>query len=69
MTLERKPVAYGDLRGWIDALRAAGELHAKLHFGTADDIIRFGLHEYLMEFLDSISELGSEINTHFLVPG
>src|SRR5712691_2559835 len=27
MTLERKPVAYGDLRGWIDALRAAGELH------------------------------------------
>ena len=27
MTLERKPVAFGDLRGWIDALRAAGELH------------------------------------------
>src|SRR5712671_1854893 len=27
MTLERKPVAYGDLRGWIDALRAQGELH------------------------------------------
>src|SRR4051794_8285593 len=26
MTLERKPVAFGDLRGWIDALRAAGEL-------------------------------------------
>src|SRR5437667_6832258 len=27
MTMERKPVAYGDLRGWITALRAAGELH------------------------------------------
>src|SRR4051795_3673350 len=27
MTLERKPVAYGDLRGWIDALRREGELH------------------------------------------
>src|SRR5215475_16174938 len=27
MTLERKPVAFGDLRGWIAALRAAGELH------------------------------------------
>ncbi len=27
MTIERKPVAFGDLRGWIDALRAAGELH------------------------------------------
>src|SRR5437763_10894065 len=27
MTLKRKPVAYGDLRGWIEALRAADELH------------------------------------------
>src|SRR3954463_6564081 len=27
MTMERKPVAFGDLRGWIDALRREGELH------------------------------------------
>jgi UbiD family decarboxylase len=27
MTIERKPVAFGDLRGWIAALKAAGELH------------------------------------------
>src|SRR6266481_2922972 len=27
MTNERKPVAFGDLRGWIGALKAAGELH------------------------------------------
>src|SRR5687768_6573201 len=27
MTVERKPAAFGDLRAWIDALRAAGELH------------------------------------------
>src|SRR5262249_40817497 len=27
MTAERKPVAFGALRGWIAALRAAGELH------------------------------------------
>jgi UbiD family decarboxylase len=27
MTVKRKPVAYGDLRGWISALRAQGELH------------------------------------------
>src|SRR5205809_2347734 len=27
MTLKRRPVAFGDLRGWIDALRAQGELH------------------------------------------
>ena len=26
MTIERKPVAYGDLRGWIAALHAAGEI-------------------------------------------
>src|SRR5215813_7804573 len=25
MTIDRKPVAFGDLRGWIDALKAAGE--------------------------------------------
>src|ERR1700682_6430354 len=28
MTIERKPVAFGDLRGWMKALDAAGELHA-----------------------------------------
>jgi 4-hydroxy-3-polyprenylbenzoate decarboxylase len=27
MTIARKPVAFGDLRGWIAALRSAGELH------------------------------------------
>jgi 4-hydroxy-3-polyprenylbenzoate decarboxylase len=27
MTIERKPVAFGDLRGWMRALAAAGELH------------------------------------------
>ena len=26
MTPERKPVAYGDLRGWLKALEGAGEL-------------------------------------------
>ena len=26
MTVERKPVAFGDLRGWMAALEAAGEL-------------------------------------------
>ena len=26
MSIERKPVAYGDLRGWIKALHAAGEI-------------------------------------------
>ena len=35
--------------------RAAGELHAQLHYGRTDDIIEFGLHEYLMDFLEHIS--------------
>jgi uncharacterized alpha-E superfamily protein len=48
--------------------RASGELHAKLRFARTDDIIQFGLHEYLMEFLDRISDLGDEISSHFLVP-
>jgi uncharacterized alpha-E superfamily protein len=48
--------------------RAAGELHAKIHYGRADDIIRFGLHEYLMDFLERISLLGDDINRYFLVP-
>ena len=26
MTIKRKPVAFGDLRGWIAALEAAGEV-------------------------------------------
>src|SRR6266536_1546843 len=48
--------------------RASGELHARLHYGKTDDIIKFGLHEYLMEFVDRISALGAEINRYFLVP-
>jgi len=48
--------------------RASGELHARLHYGKTDDIIKLGLHEYLMEFLDRISALGDEINRTFLVP-
>ena len=48
--------------------RAAGELHMKLRYGRTDDIITLGLHEYLMDFLDRISDLGNEISRHFLVP-
>ena len=48
--------------------RQAGELHARLHYARTDDIMEFGLHEYLMEFLEHISRLGAEINRVFLVP-
>ena len=48
--------------------RMAGELHARLRYGRTDDIIRQGLHEYLMDFLERISALGDEISRRFLVP-
>jgi uncharacterized alpha-E superfamily protein len=48
--------------------RLAGELHAMLHYGRTSQIISFGLHEYLMGFLDRLSALHDEINRQFLVP-
>ena len=48
--------------------RKAGELHARLHYGRTNDIMEFGLHEYLMEFLERISELGADVSRAFLVP-
>ena len=36
--------------------------------GSTDDIIRYGLHEYLMDFLQRVSVLGAEISRRFLVP-
>jgi uncharacterized alpha-E superfamily protein len=54
--------------GTREVERAAGALHAQLHYARTDDIIKLGLHEYLMEFLDRISDLGVEINRHFLNP-
>jgi uncharacterized alpha-E superfamily protein len=48
--------------------RQAGELHARLHYARTDDIMEFGLHEWLMDFLEHISRLGAEVNRAFLVP-
>jgi uncharacterized alpha-E superfamily protein len=48
--------------------RMSGELHARLHYGRVDDVMRFGLHEYLIDFLERISALASEVNDRFLVP-
>ena len=48
--------------------RVSGQLHALLHYGRTDDIIELGLHEYLMDFLERISELGDEISRVFLAP-
>jgi uncharacterized alpha-E superfamily protein len=48
-----------------EAVRRAGEMHASLHFGRIDVIFSNGLHEYLTDFLNRLTELGSEINRSF----
>jgi len=48
-----------------EALRRAGELHAGLRFGRIDVIFSNGLHEYLIEFLNRLQQLGDEVNRCF----
>jgi uncharacterized alpha-E superfamily protein len=48
--------------------RMSGELRARLRYGRTEDIMRVGLHEYLMDFLQRIDAVGSEITRRFLVP-
>jgi uncharacterized alpha-E superfamily protein len=62
-TLERLGNGHGR-----ELTRLSGQLHAQLHYGRTDDIIVFGLHEYLMDFLERISTLGDEISRVYLVP-
>jgi uncharacterized alpha-E superfamily protein len=52
----------------LELTRQAGELHARLHYGRTDEIIRFGLHEYLLDFVERIAVLGNEVSRVFLVP-
>jgi uncharacterized alpha-E superfamily protein len=56
-----------DERDW-ELERQAGELHARLEFGRTEDIMRFGLHEYLVDFLERILALADEITRRFLAP-
>lgn len=44
-----------------DAKREANSLYAELRYAHADTIIRNGLHDYLTQFIERTSELGSEI--------
>ncbi|MBK7765365.1 MAG: alpha-E domain-containing protein [Sulfuritalea sp.] len=49
-----------------ELLRRCGLLHGELRFGSIDDIVARGLHEYLSEFLERIYDLGDLINkTYF----
>jgi uncharacterized alpha-E superfamily protein len=51
-----------------ETLRRAGRLDADLRFGRIDEILATGLHAYLTQFLDRVSDLGYGISRDFLVP-
>ncbi|EKE17679.1 MAG: hypothetical protein ACD_10C00324G0002 [uncultured bacterium] len=51
-----------------ETLRQVGLLHAQLHYGRVEDILAYGLHEWLSDFMDRIYMLGSGISKDFLVP-
>ncbi len=45
--------------------RMAGEMHARLHYGRIEDIMAYGLHEYLTDFLEQTNRLGQQVNQSF----
>jgi len=49
-----------------ETIRRAGLLNAQLHYARLDDIMAHGLHPYLVDFMDSIFDLGERINHDFL---
>jgi uncharacterized alpha-E superfamily protein len=51
-----------------DVERMAGEMHARLQYARTDDIMQFGLHEYLTAFLEHIAGLGDEVSRVFFQP-
>jgi uncharacterized alpha-E superfamily protein len=47
--------------------RCVGVLDAELHFGRIDDVFGTGLHEYLMNFVERVYELGERVSKDFLI--
>ena len=48
-----------------DTLRRAGRLQADLQYGRIEEIMATGLHAYLTQFLDRVSDLGYGISRDF----
>ena len=48
--------------------RRAGKLRADLQYGRIDEILATGLHAYLTQFLDRVSDLGYGVSRDFLMP-
>jgi uncharacterized alpha-E superfamily protein len=46
--------------------RRAGKLYAELNFGRIEDILATGLHAYLTNFLERVSDLGDGVSKAYL---
>jgi uncharacterized alpha-E superfamily protein len=51
-----------------ETLRKAGRLQSDLKYARIDEILMTGLHAFLTQFLDRVSDLGVGIGKDFLVP-
>jgi uncharacterized alpha-E superfamily protein len=47
--------------------RIAGELHARLEYGTIREVLDRGLHEFLTEFVDRTNDLGGQVQRDFMM--
>jgi uncharacterized alpha-E superfamily protein len=51
----------------FECRRLAGELHARIAYASMDAIFAMGLHEFLTEFIDRNSDLGTQIQRDFMM--
>ena len=48
--------------------RLAGKMLSNLQYGQIEEVLQYGIHEYLTEFLEKTYDLGQQISQDFLVP-
>jgi uncharacterized alpha-E superfamily protein len=51
----------------LEAQRLAGELNARLRFARVDRILEGGLHKFLVEVIDGLAGLGSQLSKDFMM--
>jgi uncharacterized alpha-E superfamily protein len=51
----------------FECRRQAGELHARIAYGSMEKIFEVGLHEFLTEFIEDSAELGVQVQRDFMM--
>lgn len=51
----------------FECRRLSGELHARIAYGSMDEIFDIGLHEFLTEFIEDSAELGVQVQRDFMM--